>query len=94
MCVIVRSIYRTVELLQGWTGYLITTQRCFVALDGIMMLIAVGVFNFTSPRWTFVEEPKQDRESESGHVRIGSDQTFQMGLVSNRRKAEVEPVQV
>jgi len=44
-----RSIYRTIELLQGWTGYLITHQRYFIALDGAMMVLAVGVFNVVNP---------------------------------------------
>ncbi|KKK23575.1 hypothetical protein ARAM_001314 [Aspergillus rambellii] len=39
-CVYVRSIYRTIELVQGWTGYLITHERYFIALDGAMMAAA------------------------------------------------------
>jgi hypothetical protein len=45
----IRSIYRTVELLQGWTGYLITHERYFIALDGAMMLAAVNVLNVFHP---------------------------------------------
>ncbi|KKK14893.1 hypothetical protein AOCH_006824, partial [Aspergillus ochraceoroseus] len=48
-CVYVRSIYRTIELVQGWTGYLITHERYFIALDGAMMAAAVGVFNLIHP---------------------------------------------
>lgn len=40
----IRSIYRTIELAQGWTGYLITHERYFIALDAAMMVIAVIVF--------------------------------------------------
>lgn len=47
----VRSIYRTIELAQGWSGYLITHQSYFIGLDGAMMIIAVGVFNFCHPGW-------------------------------------------
>ena len=50
--IVIRSIYRTIELLQGWSGYLITTERFFIALDGAMMVLAVGVFNFVQPRWS------------------------------------------
>ncbi|RBR15527.1 hypothetical protein FVER53590_25993 [Fusarium verticillioides] len=49
LCIYLRSIYRTIELLQGWTGYLVTHERYFIALDGTMMVIAVGVFNFVHP---------------------------------------------
>ncbi|PSR85679.1 RTA1 like protein-domain-containing protein [Coniella lustricola] len=40
----IRSIYRTIELAQGWSGYLITHQAYFIGLDGALMAIAVGVF--------------------------------------------------
>ncbi|OJD31201.1 rta1 domain [Diplodia corticola] len=52
----VRSIYRTVELLQGWHGYLITREVYFVVLDGAMMACAVVVFNVVHPGWFLVGE--------------------------------------
>lgn len=51
LCIYVRSIYRTIELIQGWDGYLITRQKYFIALDGAMMVAAVAVFNFCHPAW-------------------------------------------
>lgn len=45
----VRSVYRTVELLQGWRGYLIVREGYFVALDAAMMVVAVGVYNVLDP---------------------------------------------
>lgn len=51
VCVYIRSIYRTVELVQGWNGYLITHESYFVGLDGVMMVIAVGIFNVCHPGW-------------------------------------------
>ncbi|KAL2836306.1 RTA1 like protein-domain-containing protein [Aspergillus pseudoustus] len=51
ICIYIRSIYRTIELLQGWDGYLITTERFFCALDGAMMVLAVAVFNIFHPGW-------------------------------------------
>jgi hypothetical protein len=47
----VRSIYRTIELLQGWTGYLITHEVYFIVLDAVMMILCVGVFNLAHPAW-------------------------------------------
>jgi hypothetical protein len=47
----IRSIYRVVELAEGWDGYLITHEVYFVVLDGVMMVIAVAVFNFAHPGW-------------------------------------------
>ncbi|RAH79232.1 RTA1-domain-containing protein [Aspergillus japonicus CBS 114.51] len=51
VCIYIRSIYRTIELAQGWTGYLITHESYFIGLDGVMMVIAVGVFNVFHPGW-------------------------------------------
>ena len=47
----IRSIYRVIELVQGWTGYLITHEAYFIALDGSMMVPAVGIFNIIHPGW-------------------------------------------
>ena len=49
LAVFVRSVYRSVELLQGWSGYLITHEGYFIALDGALMVLAVGVFMFAHP---------------------------------------------
>jgi hypothetical protein len=57
VCIYIRSIYRTIELLQGWSGFLISHERYFIALDGSMMILAVGVFNFIHPGW-FMPRPK------------------------------------
>jgi hypothetical protein len=51
VCIYIRSIYRTVELAQGWSGYLITHESYFIGLDGVMMVIAVGNFNVFNPGW-------------------------------------------
>ncbi|QGA13175.1 hypothetical protein EYB26_000822 [Talaromyces marneffei] len=45
----IRSIYRVVELVQGWSGYLITHEAYFIALDGSMMVPAVAIFNIVHP---------------------------------------------
>ncbi|OQE19860.1 hypothetical protein PENSTE_c014G08434 [Penicillium steckii] len=51
ICIYIRSIYRTIELSQGWSGYLITHESYFIALDGAMMIVAVAVFNVLHPGW-------------------------------------------
>jgi hypothetical protein len=51
LCIYVRSIYRTIELLQGWRGYLITHELYFTVLDGVMMVVAGAVFNIFNPGW-------------------------------------------
>jgi hypothetical protein len=66
---VIRAIYRTIELLQGWTGYLITTERYFWALDGAMMVICVVVFNFARPGWS--EPFKAPKGTTSGEASEG-----------------------
>lgn len=66
VCIVIRSIYRTIELLQGWTGYLITTQRFFIALDGAMMVLALAVFNIAQPAWS--QAWKAGQESSSSEL--------------------------
>lgn len=44
-----RSVYRSIELLQGWSGFLITHEGYFIALDGALMVAAVGCFNLLHP---------------------------------------------
>lgn len=51
LALIARGVYRSVELIQGWRGYLITTESYFVGLDGVLMVIAVSVFVFANPYW-------------------------------------------
>ncbi|KAL4873467.1 hypothetical protein BDV12DRAFT_208480 [Aspergillus spectabilis] len=70
ICIYIRSIYRTIELLEGWDGYLITTERFFYALDGAMMVLAAGIFNFIHPGW-FLPEAK-DTFRNKAEVEQGS----------------------
>ncbi|KAL8684027.1 MAG: hypothetical protein Q9186_000057 [Xanthomendoza sp. 1 TL-2023] len=51
LALIVRGIYRSIELLQGWRGYLITTESYFIGLDGALMAIAVLIFVIANPGW-------------------------------------------
>ncbi|KAJ1311081.1 hypothetical protein OPQ81_009585 [Rhizoctonia solani] len=44
----IRSIYRTIELLGGWTGPIITNQLYFNVLDGMPIVIAIDVKGFNS----------------------------------------------
>lgn len=68
ICVVIRSIYRTIELSEGWTGFLITHESYFIGLDGVMMVIAVGVYNVVQPRWA------EGRRGNEGHKRAGSEE--------------------
>lgn len=70
LCIYIRSIYRTIELLQGWHGYLISHQSYFIALDGAMMVVAVGVFNLVHPGWLL---PSTERAVAHKTERFGAE---------------------
>ncbi len=48
---VLRGVYRSIELVQGWRGYLITHERYVIALDAIPMMIAMGVLAILNPGW-------------------------------------------
>ncbi|KAI0746425.1 RTA1 like protein-domain-containing protein [Daedaleopsis nitida] len=47
--ILIRSIYRTIELHDGWTGRIISTQVYFNVLDGAMIVLAMFTLNFFHP---------------------------------------------
>lgn len=62
-----RSIFRAVELIEGWTGHLMTHEKYFIALDGSLMVIAVGVFLALDPAILVPREDKLSRSSSIEH---------------------------
>lgn len=76
----IRSIYRTIELAQGWRGNLITHEPYFLVLDATIMVIAVAVFVPIDPEliWRGLKTPGwgTQRKSEAS----SSDMEGGMGL--------------
>jgi hypothetical protein len=69
LCIFVRSVYRVVELSEGWTGHLIRQQWLFVGLEGVMVVIAVAALNAFHPAFCFdgkfeEEENREGAESK------------------------------
>jgi len=48
-CLIIRAIYRTIELAGGWNGRVISTQVYFNVLDATMVTLAIYTFNIAHP---------------------------------------------
>lgn len=46
---IMRGVYRSIELAEGWRGKLITVEVYVVVLDAVPMIIAMGAYVFTPP---------------------------------------------
>lgn len=57
LMIYIRSIYRTVELAEGWTGSLITHEGYFIGLDAVLMVIAAVVFLVLDPAVLLQNEP-------------------------------------
>ncbi|WVQ94650.1 hypothetical protein IAU59_001730 [Kwoniella sp. CBS 9459] len=49
--IFVRGIYRSIELAQGWSGYLITHEPYFIYLDGLPMVLCLAAFAVSHPGW-------------------------------------------
>ena len=60
--VFARSIYRTIELADGWTGQIITTQVYFNVLDGAPIVLAMATLNAFHPGWLLREDNRSDPE--------------------------------
>ncbi|KAE9410615.1 RTA1-like protein [Gymnopus androsaceus JB14] len=68
--ILIRSVYRCVELGQGFQGFLATTERFFYGLDTLPLFIAIVVYlpfwpgRFIPP-FTAVEENEEKRSHET-----------------------------
>jgi RTA1 like protein len=49
LAIVVRAIYRVVELAQGWTGYLISHEPWFYGFDTALMLICLSIWVIGHP---------------------------------------------
>lgn len=65
--ILIRSVYRTIELLDGWGGPIITNQLYFNVLDGAAIVVAMYAINFFHPGFllqdharTLGRKPKPD----------------------------------
>jgi len=75
-CIFIRSIYRTIELADGWNGRIIETQIYFNALDGGMVVISMFTFNIFHPGWflkpaaldRYADFPLDKKEVQSSHL--------------------------
>ncbi|KAI1474528.1 RTA1-domain-containing protein [Daldinia eschscholtzii] len=69
-----RSIFRAVELLEGWNGYLMMHEIYFITLDGVLMVLAVVIFLPFDPAWII---PKNHRTTEKDN---GESSEFSTGV--------------
>ncbi|KAL4756368.1 RTA1 domain-containing protein [Aspergillus foveolatus] len=51
LLIYIRSIYRTIELMDGWTSSTMQNENLLIGLDGAMMVPAVIIYNLFHPGW-------------------------------------------
>ena len=62
----VRGVYRSVELCQGWRGYLILRQGFVIGMDAVLMGVAMGGLVVVNPGMVIREyEGRGDGEKGS-----------------------------
>ena len=49
LLIYIRSVYRTIELLHGWTSSTMRNEKLLIGLDGAMMVPAVMIYNLLHP---------------------------------------------
>ncbi|KAJ3526008.1 hypothetical protein NMY22_g10341 [Coprinellus aureogranulatus] len=69
----IRAVYRTIELADGWTGRIISTESYFLVLDALMIVMAMFTLNFIHP-WEFLyKDPVETFRLVPTHRRSGSE---------------------
>ncbi|KAL4884291.1 RTA1 like protein-domain-containing protein [Aspergillus karnatakaensis] len=64
LMMIMRNVYRSIELSEGWRGYLITHERYVLALDALPMVLSMGVYVVFHPGREFGRDGQRDSEVE------------------------------
>jgi len=88
LAVYIRSIYRTVELVQGWSGYLITHQQYFFGFDAALMTFALAVYQI--PGVSFQSLIKPVESDEEGRPEEGEKIHCVFARGSGKRCGKVE----
>ncbi|KAJ3482333.1 hypothetical protein NLI96_g7048 [Meripilus lineatus] len=64
----IRSVYRTIELADGWGGRIITTQVYFNVLDGGMIVLAMYTLNISHPGFLLIDTPETRRSDDTSDL--------------------------
>lgn len=66
LLIMVRSIFRAVEYLQGFDGYLLSHEAYLYIFDALLMFIVMVLFNIIHPAELFVSQQRIDKFSSIG----------------------------
>lgn len=51
LCILARSSFRVAELSEGFDGPIASQEGLFIGLEGVLIVVAVGVLNVFHPSW-------------------------------------------
>ncbi len=98
LMIFIRCIYRTAELMEGWTGYIITHEVYFICLEFVPMVIALVAFNVWHPGMYLLDENKllgstgdQQRKEAVDDVEVGK---IDLKVYSTKNQLSAEAVVV
>ncbi|WWD17784.1 hypothetical protein CI109_102226 [Kwoniella shandongensis] len=71
ICFLIRSVYRTVELSQGYVGYIATHERFYLGLDTLPLLLGIAVYTYYWPGAYLKFAPKVKKSKKGAAVEEG-----------------------
>ena len=66
---VIRGIFRSMELMNGWRSLLATTERFHIVLEGVMMAIGIINFNIFHPE-RLLRDALTVKEQQSNDTRL------------------------
>ncbi|KAI0051445.1 RTA1-domain-containing protein [Auriscalpium vulgare] len=72
--ILIRSVYRTIELADGWNGKVISTQVLFNVFDGAMVTLAMYTLNICHPGCLLHPEEQFQDASENSSAYANEEQ--------------------
>jgi len=63
--IVIRTIYRVIEFVDGWDGTIISTEWIFDVFDGVMITLAMFVLNIFHPG-VYLRDPDHSTLSRTG----------------------------
>ncbi|KAJ4344130.1 hypothetical protein N0V95_006334 [Ascochyta clinopodiicola] len=82
--IFVRCIYRIPELTGGWRSELMRNEAEFIVLEGVMIVISVGVLTIFHPGYCFPALANTIGKSKREVREKSLDETSDMGMVAGR----------
>ncbi|KAK3303867.1 RTA1 protein [Chaetomium strumarium] len=72
MLIMVRSVFRAIEYLQGFDGYLLSHEAYLYVFDAVLMFLVMVLFNYIHP-------------SEVAELLVREDREWKMGILPDNR---------